>query len=51
MVTQTNTTTTFLCTGCNYSTSEAYTIEVINSITEFCPECEQVVFEDEFHTA
>ena len=51
MITETNTTTTFVCTGCGYSTSDAYTIEVINSITEFCPACEQVVFWDGFHTA
>jgi hypothetical protein len=44
-------TTTFDCTGCEFITSDPLTIHVISAITESCPNCEQVVFEDEFTVA
>jgi len=40
-------TTTFDCTGCEFVTTDALTVEVI-STTETCPMCEQIVFADEF---
>ena len=47
MITQT---VTFDCTGCEFITSDSLTIEVIGAVTECCPNCDQVVFDDEFQT-
>jgi hypothetical protein len=42
---------TFNCSGCEFQTSDEFTVEVISAVTESCPLCGQAVFADEFHSA